>query len=47
MRDKISHNDRGVSPYRVWDIIKNSLPEYKNLLIKILPKVEDFDEALS
>jgi len=46
MRDKISHNYRGVSPYSVWDIVKNSLLDYKELLIKIVPKVEDFNNAL-
>lgn len=46
MRDKISHNYRGINPYMVWDIIKNPLQEYKQTLIKILPNIEDFDEAL-
>ena len=46
MRDKISHNYRGVNPYMVWDIIKNPLQEYKQILIQILPNVQDFEEAL-
>ncbi|MBN2824106.1 MAG: hypothetical protein JXQ76_02190, partial [Campylobacterales bacterium] len=46
MRDKMSHNYRGVSAYRVWDIVQNWLPQYKALLIEILQKVEDFQEAL-
>lgn len=46
MRDKISHNYRGISPYIVWDIIKNSLENYKNILIKILPNVEDYNDTL-
>ena len=46
MRDKISHNYRGVSPYIVWDIIKNSLENYKNILIEILPNIEDYEESL-
>jgi len=47
MRDKISHNYRGINPYMVWDIVKNPLMEYRELLISILPKVDDFNEALS
>jgi len=46
MRDKISHNYRGINPYMVWDIIQNPLQEYKKVLISILPKVNDFNEAL-
>jgi uncharacterized protein with HEPN domain len=47
MRDKISHNYRGINPYMVWDIIQNSIPNYKELLLNILPKVDEFKEALS
>lgn len=46
MRDKISHNYRGISPFAVWDIVKNSLNEYKNLLLTILPKVDNVEEVL-
>lgn len=46
MRDKISHNYRGVSSYVVWDIIKNSLPNYKKILVEIVVKVDDFKDAL-
>jgi uncharacterized protein with HEPN domain len=46
MRDKISHNYRGINPYMVWDIVKNSIPEYKTILLKIVPNVNDFKEAL-
>jgi len=46
MRDKISHNYRGVSPYIVWDIIQNFLPAYKNVLLQVLPSIKDFNEAL-
>lgn len=46
MRDKISHNYRGINPYMVWDIIQNALPLYKNILVKILPEVDMFKEAL-
>lgn len=47
MRDKISHNYRGISPYIVWDIIKSSLESYKNVLIEILPNIEDYEESLN
>jgi len=46
MRDKISHNYRGINPYMVWDIIKNSLGEYQNILREILPKIDQYEEAL-
>lgn len=46
MRDKISHNYRGINPYMVWDIVKNSLCEYQTILIEILPNVEQYEEAL-
>lgn len=47
MRDKISHNYRGISPYIVWDIIKNSLQNYKNTLIQVIPNIEDYEESLT
>lgn len=46
MRDKISHNYRGINPYMVWDIIINSIPKYKILLLQILPKVNEFEDGL-
>lgn len=46
MRDKISHNYRGINPYMVWDIVKNSLGEYQNILRGILPNINQFEEAL-
>ncbi|MDK9693682.1 MAG: DUF86 domain-containing protein, partial [Sulfurimonas sp.] len=46
MRDKISHNYRGINPYMVWDIIKNSLGDYQNILREILPKIDQYEEAL-
>ena len=46
MRDKISHNYRGIDQYMVWDIIQNSLKEYKQILIKITPNIKDFKNAL-
>ena len=41
MRDKISHNYRGVDESMVWEIIKDYLPVLKNLLIEMLPKIEN------
>lgn len=46
LRDKISHNYRGINPYVVWDIVENSLPKYKSILLEILPYVKDYKEAL-
>ena len=46
MRDKISHNYRGINPYMVWEITQNALPRYKTLLIDILPQIEDYNISL-
>jgi len=50
MRDKISHNYRGIDESMVWDIIVNYLPKLKIALIEMLPKIENskiyIDEAL-
>ncbi|MBU1659066.1 DUF86 domain-containing protein [bacterium] len=50
MRDKISHNYRGIDESMVWDIIQNYLPTLKKMLIEMLPKIENhkiyIDEAL-
>ena len=46
MRDKISHNYRGINPYMVWEIINNALLEYKRILVMVLPKVNDFEVAI-
>jgi len=42
LRDKISHNYRGIDEYIVWDIIQNYLPKLKIVLIKMIPKIEDY-----
>ena len=51
MRDKISHNYRGICETMVWDIITNYLPNLKVALIEMLPKIEQYQlyvkEALS
>ena len=41
MRDKISHNYRGIDESMVWEIIKDYLPVLKELLIEMLPKIEN------
>jgi len=50
MRDKISHNYRGIDESMVWEIIKDYLPVLKELLIEMLPKIENselyIEEAL-
>jgi len=50
MRDKMSHNYRGIDDSMVWDIIQNYLPNLKEALIEILPKIENYkfyiEEAL-
>ncbi len=46
MRDRISHNYRGINPYMVWDIVQNPLQVYRMILISVLPNVSDFKEAL-
>jgi uncharacterized protein with HEPN domain len=46
MRDKISHNYRGINPYMVWEIVQNSLQNYKEVLLMILPDIDEFDLAL-
>lgn len=42
MRDKISHNYRGIDESMVWDIIINYLPKLKDVLIEILPKIDNY-----
>ena len=41
MRDKISHNYRGIDESMVWEIVKDYLPALKELLIEMLPKIEN------
>jgi uncharacterized protein with HEPN domain len=41
MRDKVSHNYRGIDESMVWEIIKDYLPILKVLLIEMLPKIEN------
>jgi len=50
MRDKISHNYRGIDESMVWEIINEYLPTLKKLLIEMIPKIKDnklyIDKAL-
>lgn len=41
MRDKISHNYRGIDESMVWDIVQNYLGVLKILLIEMLPKIDN------
>ncbi len=41
MRDKISHNYRGIDESMVWDIVQNYLPILKKLLIEMLPEIQN------
>lgn len=41
MRDKISHNYRGIDESMVWDIVQNYLPILKKLFIEMLPKIQN------
>ncbi len=42
MRDKISHDYRGVDESIVWDIVQEYLPKLKLALIEIIPEIEDY-----
>ena len=42
LRDKISHNYRGIDESIVWDIVQNYLPKLKVALIDMIPKVENY-----
>lgn len=50
MRDKISHNYRGIDESIVWNIIQEYLPRLKIALIEMIPKIKDnqlyLEEAL-
>ncbi len=43
MRDKISHNYRGIDEYMVWEIITEYLPLLKELLIEMLSKIQNYE----
>ena len=41
MRDKISHDYRGVDESIVWNIVQKYLPQLKIALIEIIPRIEN------
>ncbi|MEA1917343.1 MAG: HepT-like ribonuclease domain-containing protein [Campylobacterota bacterium] len=47
MRDKISHNYRGIDESMMWEIIKDYLPVLKELLIEMLPKIENSEQYIN
>lgn len=46
MRDKISHDYRGVDESIVWSIIQEYLPQLKIALIEIIPRIENHQTYL-
>lgn len=50
MRDKLSHDYRGIDPNIVWDVVKNKLDDLKNTLNQMLGRINydktALDEAL-
>ncbi len=51
MRDKISHDYRGVDETIVWNVIQEYLPKLKEALVEVIPKIDNYKtylkEALS
>lgn len=45
MRDKMAHNYRGIDPEITFDIIKESLPELKDVIIQLFSRVS-FENVL-
>lgn len=46
MRDKISHDYRGVDESIVWSIVQKYLPQLKIALIEIIPRIENHQTYL-
>jgi len=46
MRDKISHNYRGIDESMVWEILQDYLPKLKKLLIDMLPQIENYQTCI-
>lgn len=40
MRDKLSHDYRGIDPNIVWNVIQSEVDELKNTMIQILSKIK-------
>jgi len=47
MRDKISHNYRGIDESMVWEIVQDYLPTLKELLIEMIPQIDSYEYFLS
>jgi len=47
MRDKLSHDYRGVDESIVWNIIQEYLPRLKEALIEIIPQVDNYQNYLN
>ncbi len=47
MRDKISHDYRGIDETIIWDIIQNYLPKLKIALIDMIPRIENYKTYLN
>lgn len=46
MRDKISHDYRGVDEEIVWSVIQDYLPKLKTALIEMMPQCEQYQSYL-
>ncbi|MEA1920037.1 MAG: HepT-like ribonuclease domain-containing protein [Campylobacterota bacterium] len=46
LRDKISHNYRGIDEGIIWDSVQNYLPSLKSALIEMIPRIENFESIL-
>jgi len=46
MRDKISHDYRGVDEAIVWSVIQDYLPKLKTALIDMIPQIENYSNYL-
>lgn len=43
MRDKISHDYRGVDESIVWNVVQEYLPKLKTALIEMIPKIDEYE----
>ena len=46
MRNHLAHDYRGIDHDRVWEIIRSSLPELKNILVDMIDKIAYVKEML-
>lgn len=47
IRDKMSHDYRGIDPHVVWNVIQNKLDDLKETLIQMLGKINYDKKALA